>query len=91
MYAGLFMDEARRAAFTEFLECPVCHQPASAFYLYEQIERVRCRREKKHLWNIRRIMSAMTGAASYRKKSTKWLSVVKVFMPLWGTKLPMPG
>ena len=42
----VFDEEEQGIPFSELKECPVCHQPASAFSIYEEIRQVK-REEKK--------------------------------------------
>ena len=42
----VFDEEEQGIPFSELKECPVCHQPASAFSIYEEIQQVK-REEKK--------------------------------------------
>ena len=44
----IFDEEAEGKKFSELKECPVCHQPADKFYLYEE-EKPAAVREKKEL------------------------------------------
>lgn len=48
----VFDEEEQGIPFSELKECPVCHQPASAFSIYEEIRQVKREEKRQKVWNI---------------------------------------
>ena len=89
---GFIYDEEKAGKpFSELAECPVCHQPASAFYLYEQVAQNTQPQEKK---------STLDYPADYVRhdESCRYMAEIhdmavsgKSIHAAMGTRLPMPG
>lgn len=89
---GFIYDEAREGRpFSELLECPVCHQPASAFYLYEQIEQSPVAVEKKSTLEYPADYVRHDGSCRYMEEIHEMAVSGKSIHAAMGTKLPMPG
>lgn len=89
---GFIYDEEKEGKpFSELAECPVCHQPTSAFYLYEQVAQNIQPQEKK---------STLDYPADYVRhdESCRYMAEIhdmavsgKSIHAAMGTRLPMPG
>lgn len=89
---GFIYDEEKEGKpFSSLTECPVCHQPASVFYLYEQVDKSRSLEQKK---------SSLEYAPEYVRhdESCRYMEEIhdmavhgKSIHGAMGTRLPMPG
>ena len=86
----IFDEEAEGKKFSELKECPVCHQPADKFYLYEE-EKPAAVREKKELkLDYLKEFVRQDDSCRYMKEIHEMAVTGKSISAAMGTEIPMP-
>ena len=86
----IFDEEAEGKKFSELKECPVCHQPADKFYLYEE-EKPAAVREKKELkLDYPKEFVRQDDSCRYMKEIHEMAVTGKSISAAMGTEIPMP-
>lgn len=89
---GFIYDEAKEGRpFSDLKECPVCHQPTSAFYLYESVADQGQPAEKKHTLEYASEYVRHDESCRYMEEIHEMAVHGKSIHAAMGTKLPMPG
>lgn len=89
---GFIYDEAKEGRpFSDLKECPVCHQPTSAFYLYESVAEQGQPAEKKHTLEYASEYVRHDESCRYMEEIHEMAVHGKSIHAAMGTKLPMPG
>lgn len=88
---GYILDEdAEGKKFSELKECPVCHQPADRFYLYEE-EKPAAVQEKKELkLDYPKEFVRQDDSCRYMKEIHEMAVTGKSISAAMGTEIPMP-
>ena len=88
---GYILDEdAEGKKFSELKECPVCHQPADRFYLYEE-EKPAVVQEKKELkLDYPKKFVRQDDSCRYMKEIHEMAVTGKSISAAMGTEIPMP-
>lgn len=88
---GYILDEdAEGKKFSELKECPVCHQPADRFYLYEE-EKPAAVQEKKELkLEYPKEFVRQDDSCRYMKEIHEMAVTGKSISAAMGTEIPMP-
>ena len=87
----VFDEEEQRIPFSELKECPVCHQPASAFSIYEEIRQVKREEKKEESLEYPREFSREDESCRYMKEIHEMAVTGKSIHAAMGTRLPMPS
>ena len=88
---GYVYDEAREGKpFSSLSECPVCHQPATAFYLYEPVVQTPVEEKKNSLEYPADYVRTMKAAAIWRR-FIRWRSADIVSTQRWEHGCRCPG
>ena len=87
----VFDEEEQGIPFSELKECPVCHQPASAFSLYEEIRQVKREERKEESLEYPREFSREDESCRYMKEIHEMAVTGKSIHAAMGTRLPMPS
>ena len=86
----IFDEEAEGKKFSELKECPVCHQPADKFYLYEE-EKPAAVQEKKELkLDYPKEFVRQDDSCRYMKEIHEMAVTGKSISAAMGTEIPMP-
>lgn len=86
----IFDEEAEGKKFSELKECPVCHQPADKFSLYEE-EKPAAVREKKELkLDYPKEFVRQDDSCRYMKEIHEMAVTGKSISAAMGTEIPMP-
>ncbi len=87
----IFDEEKEERNFSELKECPVCHQPADKFYLYEE-EKTTAAPEKKELkLDYPKEFMRHDESCRYMKEIHEMAVTGKSISAAMGTEIPMPG
>ena len=87
----IFDEEKEERNFSELKECPVCHQPADKFYLYEE-EKTAAALEKKELkLDYPKEFMRHDESCRYMKEIHEMAVTGKSISAAMGTEIPMPG
>lgn len=87
----IFDEEKEERNFSELKECPVCHQPADKFYLYEE-EKTAAAPEKKELkLDYPKEFMRHDESCRYMKEIHEMAVTGKSISAAMGTEIPMPG
>ena len=86
----VFDEEEQGIPFSELKECPVCHQPASAFSIYEEIRQVKREEKKEESLEYPREFSREDESCRYMKEIHEMAVTGKSISAAMGTLLPMP-
>ena len=87
----VFDEEEQGIPFSQLKECPVCHQPASAFSLYEEIRQVKREERKEESLEYPREFSREDESCRYMKEIHEMAVTGKTVHAAMGTRLPMPS
>ena len=87
----VFDEEEQGIPFSELKECPVCHQPASAFSIYEEIRQVKREEKKTESLEYPREFVREDESCRYMKEIHEMAVTGKTIHAAMGTKLPMPS
>lgn len=87
----VFDEEEQGIPFSELKECPVCHQPASAFSVYEEIRQVKREEKKEESLDYPREFSREDESCRYMKEIHEMAVTGKSIHAAMGTRLPMPS
>ena len=87
----VFDEEEQGTSFSLLKECPVCHQPASAFSLYEEIRQVKKEEKKEESLEYPREFSREDESCRYMKEIHEMAVTGKTIHAAMGTRLPMPS
>ena len=87
----VFDEEEQGIPFSQLKECPVCHQPASAFSLYEEIRPVKREEKKEESLEYPREFSREDESCRYMKEIHEMAVTGKTIHAAMGTRLPMPS
>ena len=87
----VFDEEEQGIPFSQLKECPVCHQPASAFSLYEEIRQVKREEKKEESLEYPREFSREDESCRYMKEIHEMAVTGKTVHAAMGTRLPMPS
>ena len=86
----IFDEDAEGKKFSELKECPVCHQPADRFYLYEE-EKPAAVQEKKELkLDYPKEFVRQDDSCRYMKEIHEMAVTGKSISAAMGTEIPMP-
>ena len=86
----IFDEDAEGKKFSELKECPVCHQPADRFYLYEE-EKPAAVQEKKELkLDYAKEFVRQDDSCRYMKEIHEMAVTGKSISAAMGTEIPMP-
>ncbi len=89
---GYIFDEEREGkAFSELELCPVCHQPAEKFQLYEEAETKESRKEEALKLDYPKEFVRQDDSCRYMKEIHQMAVTGKSVSAAMGTGLPMPG
>ena len=87
----IFDEEKEERNFSELKECPVCHQPADKFYLYEE-EKTTAAPEKKELkLDYPKEFMRHDESCRYMKEIHEMAVTGKSISAAMGTEIPVPG
>ena len=87
----VFDEEEQGIPFSELKECPVCHQPASAFSIYEEIQQVKREEKKTESLEYPREFVREDESCRYMKEIHEMAVTGKSIHAAMGTRLPMPS
>ena len=87
----VFDEEEQKIPFSELKECPVCHQPASAFSIYEEIKQVKREEKKEESLEYPREFAREDESCRYMKEIHEMAVTGKSIHAAMGTRLPMPS
>lgn len=88
----VFDEEEQGIPFSELKECPVCHQPASAFSIYEEIRQVKREEKKTESLEYPREFVREDESCRYMKEIHEMAVTGKAFMLPWELScLCLPG
>ena len=87
----VFDEEEQGIPFSELKECPVCHQPASAFSIYEEIQQVKREEKKTESLEYPREFVREDESCRYMKEIHEMAVTGKSISASMGTELSMPS
>ena len=88
---GYILDEdAEGKKFSELKECPVCHQPADRFYLYEEEKPAAVQEEKELKLEYPKEFVRQDDSCRYMKEIHEMAVTGKSISAAMGTEIPMP-
>lgn len=89
---GFIYDEEKEGApFSTLSECPVCHQPASAFQLYEDVSDTGQERKPERKLDYAKEYYRMDESCRYMEEIHQMAVSGKSVSAAMGTQLPMPS
>ena len=89
---GYIYDEEKEGGrFSDLLECPVCHQPASAFTLYEEVNSGEQKRKTEHKLDYTREYYRTDESCRYMEEIHQMAVNGKSVSAAMGTRLAMPS
>ena len=89
---GFIYDEEKEGApFSALSECPVCHQPASAFQLYEDVSDTGQERKPERKLDYAKEYYRMDESCRYMEEIHQMAVSGKSVSAAMGTQLPMPS
>ncbi|HIS25618.1 MAG TPA: alpha-hydroxy-acid oxidizing protein [Candidatus Pullilachnospira intestinigallinarum] len=89
---GFIYDEEKEGApFSTLSECPVCHQPASAFQLYEEVAETGQERKPERKLDYAKEYYRMDESCRYMEEIHQMAVSGKSVSAAMGTQLPMPS
>lgn len=89
---GYIYDEEKEGGrFSDLSECPVCHQPASAFTLYEEVNSGEQKRKTEHKLDYTREYYRTDESCRYMEEIHQMAVNGKSVSAAMGTRLAMPS
>ena len=87
----IFDEETEKRPFRELGTCPVCHQPAEKFHLYEEAETGVIRREEPLKLDYPKEFARQDESVRYMEEIHEMAVTGKSISAAMGTQIPMPG
>ncbi len=86
----IYDQEKEGAPFSALSECPVCHQPASAFQLYEYVSDTGQERKPERKLDYAKEYYRTDESCRYMERFTRWRSAGNPSRRPWGRSFPCP-
>ncbi len=87
----IYDEEQEGGKFADLSECPVCHQPASAFTLYEEVDSREKEKKPEHKLDYTREYYRTDDSCRYMEEIHQMAVSGKSVSAAMGTRLPMPS